>query len=50
VDEQPTIVVGVDGSSGARAALEYAFDDAVRRNARVRVVFAFEEPEYWAVA
>src|SRR5215207_145291 len=28
---------------GARAALEYALDDAVRRNARVRVVFAFEE-------
>lgn len=50
MDERPTIVAGVDGSSGARAALEYALDDAVRRNARVRVVFAFDEPEYWAVA
>ena len=50
MDERPTIVVGVDGSSGSRAALEYALDDAVRRSARVRVVFAFEEPEYWAVA
>lgn len=50
VDEQPTIVVGVDGSDGARAALRYALDDAARRGARIRVVSAFPEPEYWAVA
>ena len=49
-DERPTIVVGVDGSPAARAALGYAFDDAARRNARVRVVCVFEEPDYWAVA
>jgi nucleotide-binding universal stress UspA family protein len=49
-DEQPTIVVGVDGSDGARAALAYALDDATRRGARVRVVCVFEEPDYWAVA
>jgi nucleotide-binding universal stress UspA family protein len=50
VDERPTIVVGVDGSAGARAALRYAFADAARRNARIQVVSAFDEPEYWAVA
>jgi nucleotide-binding universal stress UspA family protein len=50
VDERPTIVVGVDGSAGSRAALRYALDDAVRRGARVRVVSVVVEPEYWAVA
>lgn len=50
MDERPTIVVGVDGSAGARAALRYAFADAARRNARIRVVSAFDEPSYWAVA
>jgi nucleotide-binding universal stress UspA family protein len=50
VDERPTIVVGVDGSGGSRAALRHALDDAARRGARVRVVSAFDEPEYWAVA
>jgi nucleotide-binding universal stress UspA family protein len=50
VDEKPTIVVGVDGSAGAHAALGYALDDAARRGARVRVVSVFEEPDYWAVA
>jgi nucleotide-binding universal stress UspA family protein len=50
MDERPTIVVGVDGSDGARAALGYALDDAARRGAQVRVVSALEEPRYWAVA
>lgn len=45
-----TVVVGVDGSPGSRAALEYAFEDAVRRAARLRVVVAAQLPEYWAVA
>lgn len=49
-DERGVIVVGVDGSEGSRAALEFALDDAVRRNARVRVVWAFPEPSYWATA
>lgn len=50
VDGRPTIVVGVDGSDCSRAALGYALDDAVRRDARVRVVSVFDEPDYWAVA
>ncbi|GAA4677639.1 hypothetical protein GCM10023215_07990 [Pseudonocardia yuanmonensis] len=45
--DAPTIVVGVDGSAGARTALEHALRDAARRGARVRVVMAFEAPDYW---
>lgn len=45
--EAPTIVVGMDGSAGARTALEYAVGDAARRGARVRAVMAFEAPDYW---
>jgi nucleotide-binding universal stress UspA family protein len=39
-----TIVVGVDGSEGAAAALEFAAGEAARRNARLRVVAAWEVP------
>ena len=37
-----TIVVGVDGSKGARAALEFAAREAALRNARLRVVYAWQ--------
>ncbi len=43
------IVVGVDGSAEATAALTYAVTDAARRGARVRVVAVSQMPEYWAV-
>ena len=43
------IVVGVDGSGSAQAALEFALREAVRRSARVRVVTAFQMPDYWPV-
>jgi nucleotide-binding universal stress UspA family protein len=39
-----TIVVGVDGSEGAGAALEFAAGEAVFRGARLRVVAAWEVP------
>jgi nucleotide-binding universal stress UspA family protein len=39
------IVVGVDGSSGGRAALSYALQDAARRDAAVEVVVAFATAE-----
>jgi nucleotide-binding universal stress UspA family protein len=45
-----TIVVGVDGSPEARAALEYAFEEASLRGARLRVVAAAQLPDYWAMA
>jgi nucleotide-binding universal stress UspA family protein len=45
-----TIVVGVDGSPEARTALEYAFEEAALRGARLRVVSAGQIPEYWAMA
>ncbi|WP_214369168.1 universal stress protein [Pseudonocardia sp. H11422] len=47
MDDRATIVVGVDGSAGSRAALEYAMADAARRDAQVRVVSVFPLQEYW---
>jgi nucleotide-binding universal stress UspA family protein len=47
---QGTIVVGVDGSDCSRAALEFALDEGVRRDAAVRVVWAVPEAEYWPTA
>jgi nucleotide-binding universal stress UspA family protein len=45
-----TIVVGIDGSDFSRCALEFALEEAVRRNADVRAVWAFPAPEYWVGA
>jgi nucleotide-binding universal stress UspA family protein len=45
-----TVVVGIDGSPGSRAALEFALDEAARRQARLRVVAAARMPEHWATA
>lgn len=47
-EQRSRIVVGVDSSPGARAALGYALRDAARRNASVEVVSAYAPPEYWA--
>jgi nucleotide-binding universal stress UspA family protein len=43
------IVIGLDDSGGGRAALRFALLDAARRDATVKVVAAFQPPEYWAV-
>lgn len=42
------VVVGVDGSPGSRAALEYAMAEAVRREVPLRVVSAVILPDFWA--
>jgi nucleotide-binding universal stress UspA family protein len=39
-----SIVVGIDGSAGSRAALEYAFEEARRRRMGLTVVSAFYPP------
>ncbi|MBC7293709.1 MAG: universal stress protein, partial [Thermoleophilia bacterium] len=39
-----TVVVGVDGSAGSLAALEFAAKEAGLRNGRLRVVSAWEIP------
>lgn len=44
------VVAGHDGSRGGRAAVVHALESAARRNGRLRVVWAFPRPEYWAEA
>lgn len=44
---QSRVVVGVDGSDGARAALRYAFLAAARRGARLDVVVAYPPGIPW---
>ena len=44
------IVVGVDGSSGARLALSWALGEAARRGAQVEVVAVFPVDFYWTDA
>jgi nucleotide-binding universal stress UspA family protein len=41
-----TVVVGTDGSPDARAALEYAFDEAAMRGYRLEVITAVGEPHH----
>src|SRR3712207_6642475 len=41
------VVVGVDGSAGARAALRFAVEDAVRRGVPVEAVISHRPPEAW---
>ena len=43
----PRVVVGIDGSPGARAALLFALHDAVRRGLPVEAVGAYRPPDYW---
>jgi nucleotide-binding universal stress UspA family protein len=42
------VVVGIDGSEGSRAALEYALDEAVWRDLPVRAVLAYGAADVWA--
>jgi nucleotide-binding universal stress UspA family protein len=41
------VVVGVDGSRGSAAALEFGMQDALRRRARLRVVAVVPLADYW---
>jgi nucleotide-binding universal stress UspA family protein len=43
----PRVVVGIDFSSGARAALLFALQDAARRGVPVEAVTAYRPPDYW---
>jgi nucleotide-binding universal stress UspA family protein len=47
-DERPTVVVGVDGSPAARAALEVAAREALSRGARLEVVGAYPPADTWS--
>src|SRR4051795_12725504 len=46
-DRSPRVVVGVDGSSGSRAALVYAFTAAARRGTGLQVVSTFSLEGVW---
>jgi nucleotide-binding universal stress UspA family protein len=50
MQQQHTVVVGIDGSTGSRAALRFALEDAARRGTGVRVVSALMPPQYWPEA
>jgi nucleotide-binding universal stress UspA family protein len=43
----PRVVVGIDFSSGARAALLFALRDAARRGVPVAAVTTYRPPDYW---
>jgi nucleotide-binding universal stress UspA family protein len=43
----PRVVVGIDFSAGARAALLFALQDAARRGVPVEAVTAYRPPDYW---
>ncbi len=43
----PRVVVGVDFSTGARAALLFALEDAARRGVPVEAVTTYRPPDYW---
>ncbi|MFP5370311.1 MAG: universal stress protein [Actinomycetes bacterium] len=50
-DEQepvgPRVVVGIDCSTGARAALLFALHDAARRGVPVEAIVVYRPPDYW---
>jgi nucleotide-binding universal stress UspA family protein len=46
-EEPPRVVVGLDDSAEARAALTAAVDQATPLGARVDVVVAYQTPDYW---
>jgi nucleotide-binding universal stress UspA family protein len=50
VRSEGLIVVGVDGSESAQAALDFALEEAARWSAGVRAVTAFHPLDYWPVA
>lgn len=50
MNKRTRVVVGVDGSAGAHAALRFAIEEAAMRGTGVRVVSALLPPEYWPEA
>jgi nucleotide-binding universal stress UspA family protein len=47
VSDPPKVVVGVDGSDAARAALAAAIDEAAARGADVEAVVSYQITDYW---
>lgn len=49
MDQRARVVVGVDGYAGTRTALEFALQEAARRDAVLDVVSVAVTPENWPV-
>jgi nucleotide-binding universal stress UspA family protein len=47
MSQRHTVVVGIDGSTGSRAALQLALEDAAWRGTGVRVISSLIPPQYW---
>jgi nucleotide-binding universal stress UspA family protein len=47
VSDPPRVVVGVDGSDAARAALALAIDEAASRGAEVDALVSYQITDYW---
>ena len=47
VRQPPLVVVGIDGSENARAALAAAIDEAVRMGADVEAIASYVPADYW---
>ena len=47
VGQPPLVVVGIDGSENARAALAAAIDEAVRMGADVEAIASYVPADYW---
>ncbi|GAA4783451.1 hypothetical protein GCM10023200_16120 [Actinomycetospora chlora] len=47
MSDASAVVVGLDGSDGARAALHHALGEAARRRAGVRAVVSYLPTDYW---
>lgn len=46
VGSSPALVVGVDGSDNSWGALDWAVEEAARRDSRVRMIHAYERPGF----
>ena len=47
MSDRPRVVVGIDGSTESRTALEFALEEAARRGTGVRVISGLLPPQYW---
>jgi nucleotide-binding universal stress UspA family protein len=47
MSDRPGVVVGIDGSTESRTAVQFALEEAARRGTGVRVISGLLPPQYW---